>query len=201
MKTALLITMVALVMLIGMAWVLAYFQVIPAQRMADKTPMLRPILVGLRVAKAPAKKKPKPSSTAKASTPAPLSRAAEQASLAAEKEALATEKEQVDAEKAVLDKKLASAAAPTDLAGGAPAEQAADPKVISIYSTMKADQLAAIFAKLPDSAVAEALEQLDDRQAGKVLAALPNDRAAKLTVLMGHLKPPAVSGPPTAMTQ
>ena len=200
MKIAILITVVALVMLLGMAWVLAYFQVIPAQKMADKTPALAPILVGLHVAKARAK--PNAAAVAaQAGSPAPPSPAAQQSSLDAEKEALAAEKEQLDAQKAVLARKLASAEntaddGPTSVGDGS----GTDPKVISIYSTMKADQLALIFAKLPDSAVADALEQLDDRQAGKVLAALPNDRAAKLTVLMSHLKP-ASAAPPTATAQ
>lgn len=186
-----------LVMLLGMAWVLAYFQVVPAQKMANKTPAIRPILVALRVAKMPkAKHKPKASTIASATVPPP-SPAAEQASLDSEKSQLDTEKQQLDAEKAVLDKKLGAGAASTAGAGDAPAPQT-DPKVISIYSTMKADKLALIFAKLPDSAVAGALEQLDDRQAGKVLAALPNGRAAKLTVLMSHLQPPT---PPTATNQ
>lgn len=202
MKIAILITVVALVMLLGMAWVLAYFQVIPAQKMADKTPALAPILVGLHVAKAKAKTKPKVAAVAaQAGSPGPPSPAAQLSSLDAEKEALAAEKEQLDAQKAVLAKKLASAENTGDDGSTSVGDgSGTDPKVISIYSTMKADQLALIFAKLPDSAVADALEQLDDRQAGKVLAALPNDRAAKLTVLMSHLKP-ASAAPPTATAQ
>jgi flagellar motility protein MotE (MotC chaperone) len=51
---------------------------------------------------------------------------------------------------------------------------------------MKSDELAVIFAKLPDYQVCDALSKMDEKKAGKVLVALPPTRAAKLTVMLNR---------------
>ncbi|HEX5323143.1 MAG TPA: hypothetical protein VFW40_05100 [Capsulimonadaceae bacterium] len=185
------IALVGVLLLVGVVWALAFFQVIPAQRMADKSPGLASVLIALHVAKHKPKANPKPVVAKAAPAPDPL---------ASEKAALDAQKQQLDQEKAALDKKLAQTAG--GQAGGSASEPPpgdTSPKLISIYTTMKSDDIARIFAKLPDSAVVDALNQLDDRQAGKILAALPDARAAKITALMNHMKAPQ-PGPSSTAT-
>ncbi len=55
--------------------------------------------------------------------------------------------------------------------------------------------------KLPDPDVMAALTQLDEKKAGKILAALPDDRAARLTRRMSHpsLASTAAASPATRL--
>ena len=62
-------------------------------------------------------------------------------------------------------------------------------KLSAIYAAMSADDLVTIFTKLPDPDVVNALMGLDEKKAGKVLAALPPVRAAGLTQEMAHPHP------------
>jgi len=218
------IAMIALgvVVVLGCLWALAFLQIIPAQKIADRSPGAAHFFTLLRLAKEKtAKAKPKsPTAASPAQAAADTSLgdtslgdtslgdtslgsaapAVDPAALTSQKAALDTEKEQLDAEKAILDKKLAKAAAAGQLGTpGSSADAAISPKLVSIYGAMSSDDLARIFAKLPDSAVVSALNQLDDRQAGKVLAALPSDRAARITALMNRTVPPTPATTTTAM--
>jgi flagellar motility protein MotE (MotC chaperone) len=67
--------------------------------------------------------------------------------------------------------------------------------VISIYSTMSADDIAQIMTHVPDKSAIADLTAMDEKKAGKVLAALPADRAAKLCELMASRKPIIVPPP------
>jgi flagellar motility protein MotE (MotC chaperone) len=186
-----LVVILVVLALIGVTWTLAFFQVIPAQKIADKSPGAAQILIALGVAK----KKPKVKPKIVAQAPAPVADP-----LASEKAALDAEKQQLDQEKATLDMRLRQMSS----AASAPSSSSASdisPKLVSVYGTMKSADIARIFAKLPDSAVVDALNQLDDRQAGKILAALPDARAAKITALMNRMKPPQTSSPTATADQ
>ena len=137
----------------GIAYALAFFGVLPVQKMADKSPGFAHTLIALHLAKAK-----KQAASSPASTPSPAAASSP----------------------TVLSSPLAQAAAPApDTAG----------KLSAIYAAMSADDLVTIFSKLPDPDVVSALMDLDEKKAGKVLAALPPARAAHLTQEMSHPQP------------
>ena len=59
-------------------------------------------------------------------------------------------------------------------------------KLVAIYDTMSPDDIARIFGKLPDPQVIPILMQLDEKKDGRILAALPPDRAARINLVMAH---------------
>ena len=154
-----------LLAVLGIAYALAFFGVIPTQKMADKSPGLAHALIALHLAKPK-----KPLATNKTmSAPATIS---------PEQEALNAEKKQIADQKAVLDKEQADFEAQKQAAPAASAASAASApggagKLDAIYAAMSADDLLTIFAKLPDPDVIRALTNLDEKKAGKVLAGLP----------------------------
>ena len=184
------IPILGLLALLGIAYGLAFFGIIPAQKMADKSPKLAHTLIALHLAKA---KKPLTAS-GKSAAPAPIS---------PEQEALNTQKKQLADAQAKLAKDradfAAQQAAPTPSPASAASPSAASPasgpapdtagKLSAIYAAMSPDDLTTIFAKLPDPDVVSALMGLDEKKAGKVLAALPPARAAHLTQEMSHPQP------------
>ena len=64
-------------------------------------------------------------------------------------------------------------------------------KLTDIYDSMNPDDLAKIFAKQADSEVVRAMQSMDERKAGKVLSALPPDRAAKIATMLARTPDPA----------
>ena len=94
-----------------------------------------------------------------------------------EKQSLDAERQQIAAERDALNKARSAPAPAAPLAALAP-------KLADIYDTMSPDDLARIFAKQGDSQVVSALSAMDEKKAGKVMAALPADRAAKLALLL-----------------
>lgn len=174
-----------LLAILGIAYALAFFGVIPVQKMAAKSPGLAHALVALHLAKA---KKPTSNKTV-ASVPAAIS--PEQEALNAEKKQLADQKAALGKQQADFEaqKQAASAppAAPTNAASAPVPDSAA--KLDAIYAAMSADDLLTIFAKLPDPDVIRALTNLDEKKAGKVLAGLPPARAARLSQEMSHSQP------------
>jgi len=170
-----------LIALLGLGYGLAFVGVIPAQKMADKSPGLAQTLITLHLAKA---KKPKIVASA---APNP-------ASVSPEQEALNAEKKQLEGDRAALAKaqtdfeahKQAASAAPRASASAVPSSAA---KLDAIYAAMSPDDMLTIFAKLPDPDVISALMGLDEKKAGKVLAGLPPARAARLTRQMSHPHP------------
>ncbi len=169
--------LLGLLALLGIAYALAFFGVIPAQKMADHSPGLAHTLIALHLAK------PKKPLAASKTLLAP-------ATISPEQEALNAEKKQLADQKAALDKQQADFEAQKQTASAAPA---ADPnsagKLDAIYAAMSADDLLSIFAKLPDPDVIRALTNLDEKKAGKVLAGLPPARAARLSQEMSHPQP------------
>ena len=177
--------LLGLLALLGITYALAFFGVIPTQKMANKSPGLAHALIALHLAK------PKKPLAASKPISAP-------ATVSPEQEALNTEKKQIADQKAALDKQQADfeaqkqAAAPP--AASSTAASAADApsstgKLDDIYAAMSADDLLTIFAKLPDPDVVRALTNLDEKKAGKVLAGLPPARAAHLSEEMSHPAP------------
>ena len=169
--------LLALFALVGVVYVLAFFGVIPAQKLADKSPALASNLVLLHLAR-PKKPMPLPV-TAKAHAPD------------LQQSALDAQKKQLQADRAQLDKDRADFEAqkqPAALPGTGTADPSTDTaaKLTAIYAAMSPDDIARIFAKVPDPDVIATLIQLDEKKAGKILAALPDDRAARLARRMSH---------------
>jgi flagellar motility protein MotE (MotC chaperone) len=168
--------------LVGVAYGLAFFGILPTQKMADNSPELAKTLIAMHLAKA---KKPH-LAAAKHTAPAAIS---------PEQEALNTQKKQLADGQAQLAKaqadfeaqKQQAAAAPASVSAVTPADSQA--KLNAIYAAMSPDDLVTIFTKLPDPDVVGALMTLDEKKAGKVLAGLPPTRAAHLTQEMSHPRP------------
>ena len=174
----------AIVAVLGLVYALAFFGILPAQKMADKNPALAPFLTTLHLAKI---KKPIKGALA-AVAPSP-----EQQALEAGKKKLATDQAQLAKDRAAFETEKQQAAAPAPTASSnAPAAPGASDnsaKLSAIYATMSADDISHILGKLPDPDVIQALTQLDEKKAGQVLAILPVDRAARLSRLMTHPTP------------
>ena len=167
--------LLGLVVVLGIVYGLAFFGIIPTQKMADKSPALGAFLKTLHLAKTA---KRHPSSLAPVTAPAPNP----------EQVALETGKKQLAADRAQFDQDRLAWEAQKRQASAAPA--AGDSaKINDIYATMSADDIARISAKLPDPDVVAVLTALDEKKSGKILAALPVDRAAKITVLMTRATP------------
>jgi len=148
-----------ILVVLGVVYGMALTGILPAQKWADKNPQIAPLLRAAHLAKA---SKAKPVKTAAAAHAKPAAPAAP----------------------APLP------AAPLPIPAPALTAVPADPppdthaKLDAIYAVMAPEDLARIFAKLPDNTVVQSLMPMDEKKAGKVLAALPNDRAARLSRLM-----------------
>jgi flagellar motility protein MotE (MotC chaperone) len=187
------IPILGLIALLGVAYGLAFFGIIPTQKMADHSPGLAHTLIALHLAKA---KKPILTAAAKAS-PAASVVSPEQDALNTQKKqladaqaALAKQQAEFEAQKQAASASSSAPPAASTLAAGtsAPVPDSAA-KISAIYAAMSADDLVTIFSKLPDPDVITALMSLDEKKAGKVLAALPPTRAAHLTQEMSHPQP------------
>lgn len=166
--------------LLGVAYGLAFLGVIPVQKIAGKSPTLASALKALHLAKA--KKPARVASPAAAPDP-------ERLALDAQKKKLAADQAQLEKDRATLEAQKQTPAPPADGDGGASPAPVSDnaAKLGAIYATMSADDLARIFGKLPDPDVIASLAQLDEKKAGQVLATLPADRAARLTRQMSRV--------------
>ena len=194
------IPVLGLLALLGIAYALAFFGIIPTQKMADHSPGLAHALIAMHLAKS---KKPILPGGGKGTAPAPTS--PEQEALDTQKKQLADAQAQLAKDRADFkaQKQAASFSAPSSSsalsssASGLSADAQAAPtaapdtagKLSAIYTAMSADDLVTIFSKLPDPDVVSALMSLDEKKAGKVLAALPPARAARLTQEMSHPQP------------
>ena len=179
--------LLGVVVVLGVLYGLAFFGILPVQKMADKSPALGGVLRTLHLAKAA-----KPRAAAKTSAPA---RNPEQAALDAGKKQLDSDRAQFDQDRLAWEaqKRQASQAPAADAGANAA-------KINAIYDTMSADDIARICEKLPDPDVVGVLTALDEKKSGKILAALPADRAARITQRMSHtgaaLSASAASAPP-----
>jgi flagellar motility protein MotE (MotC chaperone) len=170
------IGLLAVVALLGVVYGLAFFGILPVQKMAAKSPALASALTALHLAK-PKKTVP--------STPVGAAPNPEQQALDAQKKRLAADRAQLDKDRAALEAQKPLPSAPLD--GSAPPSSDNAARLGAIYATMSADDLARIFRKLPDPDVIQSLTQLDEKKAGKVLATLPADRAARLARQMSRV--------------
>jgi flagellar motility protein MotE (MotC chaperone) len=171
----------AIVAILGIVYALAFFGILPAQKMADKNPALAHVLTTLHLAKV---KKPIKGTLA-ATAPSP-----EQQALEAGKKKLAADQAQLAKDRVAFETEQQQAAAPAPAAApSTPNNSASSAKLSAIYATMSADDISHILGKLPDPDVIQALTQLDEKKAGQVLAILPVDRAARLSRLMTHPVP------------
>jgi len=153
------VPILCLLVALGVVYGMALTGILPAQKWADKNPQIAPLLRAVHLAKATKSKPVKlaaaaPAKSAPSAAPLPLPAAP----LPVPAVALAA---------------VPSAPAPDTHA-----------KLDAIYAAMAPDDLARIFAKLPDATVVQSLMPMDEKKAGKVLAALPDDRAARLSRLM-----------------
>jgi flagellar motility protein MotE (MotC chaperone) len=171
----------AIIALLGLVYALAFFGILPAQKMADKNPALAHVLTTLHLAKI--KKPIKGALAAAALSP-------EQQALEAGKKKLAADQAQLAKDRAAFETEPQQGTAPALTASSStPAASSSSAKLSAIYATMSADDISHIFSKLPDPDVIGALTQLDEKKAGQVLAILPVDRAARLSRLMTHPAP------------
>lgn len=165
--------------LLGVVYGLAFFGIIPVQKMAGKSPALAPTLAALHLAKPKELMHHAPPGAA----PNP-----ERQALDAQKKALTADRAQLEKDRADLEAHRLQPPASPDGGGTSPAPSSDDEaKLGAIYATMSPDDLSRIFGKLPDPDVIRSLTQLDEKKAGQVLAALPADRAARLTRQMSHV--------------
>lgn len=171
-----LMPILCLLVVLGVLYGLAFTGILSAQAWADKNPQIAPLLRAAHLAKKTKVKLAKLTPQATAKHPAlklvPPTPAAPPTS-------------------APLLSSLPAAppAAAPDTHG----------KLDAIYAAMAPDDLARIFEKLPDPAVIQSLMPMEEKKAGKVLAAMPAIRAARLSRQM--MAPPirTASKPPTAV--
>ena len=161
-----LLAIVGVAVVLGVVYALAFVGVIPVARIASNNSGAAKILIALKLYHRP---KPKVA----AAPAAPLVPAPDP--LASDRRALAAERAQLDQEKAQLAQRTPGTTG-----------DATSTKMSAIYDTMKPAEIAPIFARLSDAQVCDALVKMDEQKAGKVLVALPPDRAAKLTILMNR---------------
>lgn len=189
-----LFSVVGLLVTLAVLYGLAFLGVIPVQKWADKSPALAKPLIAMHLAHA--KRKPVLTSAA-APPPDPQQKALQDAQkqLADDRAQLAKERDAFEAEKQQV-------ASPAPDGSAAPPGAAADPnaKLSAIYDTMSPDDLARIFAKLPDPTVIQSLLPMDEKKAGKILAGLPPDRAARLARQMMASAPHAAPNSPAAVS-
>jgi len=162
--------------LIGVVYGLAFVGIIPVAKIAGKSHAATSLLVALKLEK-PHKNK------AIRLTGAPIAPASVADPNADQKAALDAERDQLQQEKAMLDRRMQIARTSKPAALFVPTSD----KMVDIYDTMKPDDLAHLFGKLSDASVADALSRMDEGKAGKVLVAMPVDRAAKITALMNRV--------------
>jgi hypothetical protein len=174
-------SLIFLLVAAGIVYGLAFLHVIPTASLA-KTPAGLSLLTELHL-NPPVKPK------AMAAVPIQID------PLDQEKQSIETQKMALAVEKNALDKKTSLADAA--IAAAPPLIRETSPKLIEIYEEMDSDDLVAIFAKEPDSAVVSALAAMDSKKAAKALTAMPPDRAAKVTALMNQQPQPQVA--PTSL--
>jgi flagellar motility protein MotE (MotC chaperone) len=177
-----------LLVAVGVFAGLLYWQIVPAAPIANSSPIAATALQDLGLyspAVQPAFETASPESTKSADS--------------AEQKTLDAEKVQLDAEKKELFDQTRQSYAPRpkhvkhyDDASSVESELPLSPKLADIYDTMSPEALVAIFDKQTDSEVVRALNAMDEKKAGEVLAAMPSVRAAKLAAILGR---PAVSPP------
>jgi hypothetical protein len=169
------------VLILGAVYGLAFVGVIPVQKIADGNPSALRFLMALHLAKS----RPPSKRVLAAARPSPPVDAAKNPT---------PEQPRTDAPQTQLDAAPAQTSAnvvqPASAQIGSPPVDERQ-RLIGIYGTMDPDDLANIFSHISDREAVQDLVSLDEKKAGKVLAALPADRAARLSELMVGITPPA----------
>ena len=172
-----------LFLLLGGAYGLAKVGVIPVRKLAAKNRAAKTILhlIGLDSPKLPVRQVAQT-----ASVPAPDPLDPERRALAAQRAVLDKERGDMAAEKQV---RLKAAAVKT-----AAKETATDPRSIArlatVYEQMPAETANKIFSKLPEPEVIALLRKMDEKKVGQILAIVPPDRAARMTLALSKSVPP-----------
>jgi hypothetical protein len=170
------LTILGLLVALGVLYGLAFVGIIPVQKWADKDPALGKTLAQMHLAVIKPKIALKTGASPKPD-PAQQKIQAEQKQIVADRALLEKDK----AAFAAQQQQAAAQAANTAAAGNSPGGTDTRAKLIAIFATMSPDDISPIFAKLPDTAAIQYLMPLDEKKAGKILAAMPADRAARLS--------------------
>jgi len=160
------VPLLCILVALGVVYGMALTGILPAQKWADKNPQIAPLLRAIHLAKATKARHVK---LAAAATAKP-----------------AVSARPLPAPIAPLPAPIAPLPVSAPAFAAVPSAPAPDThaKLDAIYAAMAPDDLARIFTKLPDNTVVQSLMPMDEKKAGKVLAALPDDRAARLSRLM-----------------
>ncbi len=179
-----------LFLILGGLYGLAKVGVIPVRKLAAKNRLARQVvrLIGLDSSKLPAVQV----------TPA---RALVTDPLDSQRKVLLAQKTAFDKERSDWEN-VQKVQAKTAAAKAAEQRAAVDPKSIArmatVYEQMPADTANKIFSKLPDPEVIALLRKMDEKKVGQILAIVPPDRAARMTL---SLSKPIASTPPPAETE
>jgi hypothetical protein len=179
-----------LFLLLGGAYGLAKVGVIPIRQVAAKNRPLRLALhlIGLDTPKLPSVQV----TPANAVAPDPLD---------SQRKALAEQRGALDKERTDWDVQR-QAQIKTSAAKTATEQPVTDPKAIArlaaIYEQMPAETANKIFTKLPDPEVISLLRKMDEKKVSQILAIVPPDRAARMTL---SLSKPVAPPPPPATTE
>ena len=174
-----LFTVVPLALVLGVGYGLAKANIVPAQKMAEKSPALARVLKPLGLYKIPPAK---PASATPTVSPEQQALNAQRESLQkeradweAQKQAQAKSEEQAKTDKAKQETAAAPSLDPREIA-----------RLASIYEQMAADNIVKIFAKMPDPQILALLRRMDEKKVGEVLAAIPPERAAFFTLQLSR---------------
>lgn len=186
-----LVGVVPLALLLGVSYGLAKMQVIPAQKLGLKNPVLGRVLHIVGLYKAPPPVKPglpgQPGQPPAGQAGVPTGPTPEQQALKAQRDALDKERADWEAQKQAQAK--AAEKPKTDANAFVP-----DPREIarlaSIYEQMPAENVVKIFAKMPDPQTIALMRRMDEKKVGEILAAIAPERAAFFTQQLSHAAPP-----------
>jgi hypothetical protein len=173
-----------LFLVIGVAYGLAKIGVLPVRSLAKRSPALGSALkmVGLDSPQLPARQVP---ATPAADSP----QEHEKKALAAQRAQLEKERAEFEAQKATPAKQARDRADDPN----APADPKELARLASVYEQMPPEAVTKIFAKLPDPQVIGLLRRMDEKQVGQILAIVPPDRAAHITLSLAHPAAPLAS--------
>ena len=178
-----------LFLLLGGAYGLAKVGVIPTKKLAAKNRFAKLAfhLIGLDSPKLPAVQV----TPARAVVPDPLD---------SRRKALAEQRAALEKERSDWEASRQTQTRPVTEKTATPAA-ATDPKALTrlaaVYEQMPAETVTKIFAKLPDPEVIALLRKMDEKKVAQVLAIVPPDRAATLTLALSKPTPPVPVQPGT----
>ena len=174
-----LLAVVPLALVLGIGYGLAKAQIIPAQKMGEKSAALARVLMPLGLYKTPPAK---PAAGVPVVSP-------EQQALNAQRDSLQKERADWEAQKQAqtkLEEQAKADKAKQDTTAAPPVDPKEVARLASIYEQMSADNIVKIFAKMPDPQIIALLRRMDEKKVGEVLAAIPPERAAFFTLQLSR---------------